>query len=552
MSVDAFEYKQRFAEIVEEMRSAYERDGRGKAFRGFLEKYRETASRDEVYIVIAGEYSTGKSTIISAITGNRKIETDSDVKTQKPVVYDYNGFKLVDTPGLFTEFEEHTRLTKQELKQADAIVYCITAGEQFTPTSRAEFVRLAKESGYADRLILAVNKFEPVRQKNASADPFSALEDSVFETLEGSGLNPAQITMSIFSAKRYIDGVDKGSQDKIDASYFPQFEQLLNDTHYRLQGKCAGQARMLSRFLLDTAQTIREQMSDSEKARLLEEKSRLQKRLGRVETQLIRFTKSRFFRCGEEIIGYIRERKEEVEQGRLEFFLFKALGDVQEEMESELEEFQVDMRELHVSVSFGDITPPRQKGKNGQHKILILKAGGEKLGTKLGNEAGKQISKMATTTADNLNVFQRIQYWILKPKPGGEGTQLFSKLVSRFPNNGGKIASLIANKVPAILSHAGQAVGAAIDLGAIIAENRNEAKRQQEWAHYRAEIYALIREFQEAVEDEIRSRIVECKSEIDKQYSIDFSGAAFQKQIEELMSRVKRISDELGGQGDFS
>src|SRR5659263_360122 len=63
----------------------------------------EAGKSDLLKVVFVGQYSAGKSTIISALTGNRNIKIDADIATDKTTDYPWNGILLTDTPGLWTE-----------------------------------------------------------------------------------------------------------------------------------------------------------------------------------------------------------------------------------------------------------------------------------------------------------------------------------------------------------------------------------------------------------------------------------------------------------------
>ena len=54
-------------------------------------------------VAFIGQYSAGKSTIISALTGNRNISIGADITTDKATPYSWNGIEIMDTPGIGTE-----------------------------------------------------------------------------------------------------------------------------------------------------------------------------------------------------------------------------------------------------------------------------------------------------------------------------------------------------------------------------------------------------------------------------------------------------------------
>lgn len=84
--------------------------------------------RQQGFLTVAfiGQYSAGKSTIISALTGQRDIRIGTDITTDTTASYDWNGIKLIDTPGLFTERNDHDEITYDAIRQADLLVFCLT------------------------------------------------------------------------------------------------------------------------------------------------------------------------------------------------------------------------------------------------------------------------------------------------------------------------------------------------------------------------------------------------------------------------------------------
>lgn len=88
-----------------------------------LQQYKQEAL---ISVAFVGQYSAGKSTIISALTGKRDIKIDADIATDKTTSYNWNGIKIIDTPGLFTDRADHDAITYQTIDQADLLVFSLT------------------------------------------------------------------------------------------------------------------------------------------------------------------------------------------------------------------------------------------------------------------------------------------------------------------------------------------------------------------------------------------------------------------------------------------
>ena len=89
--------------------------------------YTDTKQDAPISIVVAGQYSAGKSTIIKMLTGRNDIEIGAKITTQKADIYEWNGLRIVDTPGIHTELRpDHDEISYSEIASADMLIYVIT------------------------------------------------------------------------------------------------------------------------------------------------------------------------------------------------------------------------------------------------------------------------------------------------------------------------------------------------------------------------------------------------------------------------------------------
>jgi|26BtaG_2_1085354.scaffolds.fasta_scaffold04199_1 small GTP-binding protein len=130
-------------------------EAKNKLEKNVIEKRDQTKLR----VAFVGQYSAGKSTIISALTGINDIKIDSDVATDNTKDYEWGGVVITDTPGIGTDNIDHDEKTYEMLKRADIIVYCLTYS-LFNPESLDNFTKIAYEKKYANKIILLVNKMD--------------------------------------------------------------------------------------------------------------------------------------------------------------------------------------------------------------------------------------------------------------------------------------------------------------------------------------------------------------------------------------------------------
>ena len=104
-----------------------------------------------------GQYNAGKSTIISALTGKRDIPIDADICTDKVTAYDWEGIRLLDTPGIHAGYLDHDAVTYRAIDHADLLVFVIT-NELFDDIMGMHFRSLAFDRDKAQETLLVVNK----------------------------------------------------------------------------------------------------------------------------------------------------------------------------------------------------------------------------------------------------------------------------------------------------------------------------------------------------------------------------------------------------------
>ena len=188
------------------------------------QRKQELSDRPLLSLAFSGQYSAGKSTIISALTGNTDIRISADVATDEVKAYRWRDIELWDTPGLYADRTDHTEKAEQALREADLIVYCLTTN-LFDNVTAADFRRLAFEKRYGPKLFLLTNKMsmEDVEDTEAYIGKLS-------ETIERT-LSPHRLTEfshAFIDAQDYRDGLSSSNQELIRFSRFEAFVAQLN------------------------------------------------------------------------------------------------------------------------------------------------------------------------------------------------------------------------------------------------------------------------------------------------------------------------------------
>lgn len=190
------------------------------------EELQALRNRTDLTVAFVGQYSSGKSTIISAITGNKDIQIDANVATDKVSEYRWNNIVLLDTPGILAgKVERHDEHTKEALKNSDLIVYVITS-QLFDDIIFENFIDLAYNQALKDKMLIAVNKmsmeageFDKL-QKNYIASIKSIFRERGYEF---------DFEIVFIDAADYIEGIEDNDEEFIQLSNFNKFINVLND-----------------------------------------------------------------------------------------------------------------------------------------------------------------------------------------------------------------------------------------------------------------------------------------------------------------------------------
>lgn len=174
-------------------------------------------------VAFVGQYSAGKSTIISALTGNRNIPIGPAPTTDKATPYSWNGIEIMDTPGIGTEYQDHDVVTYTAIEQADLLIFCTThmlLDNQIID----HFRKLAYEKRYGDKMMLVFNKLSA--EAGDDDQKIANYRASMIKALHPHSLD--EFPVCFFDAKDYCEGVDEDDKELIEISRFPDFIKALN------------------------------------------------------------------------------------------------------------------------------------------------------------------------------------------------------------------------------------------------------------------------------------------------------------------------------------
>ncbi len=191
-------------------------------------------SKELINIVFAGQYSAGKSSILKMLTGREDIAIGGGITTQQTHEYDWNGLKVVDTPGIHTELRpDHDEIAYAEIAAADILVYVITYN-LFDPHIGKNFRKLAIDKDKAAEMILVINKMNDTAKGNVPEQQNILKEALGFKDVI-TPYTPDQLNVCFLDAESYLDSLKERNSDPEFAdelykrSGYENFINTLND-----------------------------------------------------------------------------------------------------------------------------------------------------------------------------------------------------------------------------------------------------------------------------------------------------------------------------------
>jgi len=90
---------------------------------------KQTVESRNLHIMLYGAYNAGKSTLVNTLLGRYEAKENDIPTTDSIDVYNWNGFKLLDTPGVNAPIA-HENITQEQIKRSGAMLFVIREGDQ--------------------------------------------------------------------------------------------------------------------------------------------------------------------------------------------------------------------------------------------------------------------------------------------------------------------------------------------------------------------------------------------------------------------------------------
>ena len=189
-------------------------------------------------IAFVGQYSAGKSTIISAISGNKDIKIGQDITTDIPQAYPWGNLLLVDTPGIYAGRPEHDKVSIEYMNKADLLIYVITS-QGFTSETAENFRKLAFVENRIDKIMLVINK-------SSQGDKEESLKNWISDALKVTEPKTVDdLFLCVIDAKDYLEALEiEDQQDRTELIKYSGYNHFLENLNAFISDK-----RLLGRLI---------------------------------------------------------------------------------------------------------------------------------------------------------------------------------------------------------------------------------------------------------------------------------------------------------------
>lgn len=225
-TINYAKYQQRLEQLILKTKKLLSQTVNSDLLQKMNTELQEVSERKDLRLAFVGQYSSGKSTIISALTGNKDILIDANISTDKTTEYRWNNIILMDTPGILAgKVEEHDERTKAALKECDLIFYVLTS-QLFDDVIFNNFIDLAYNQHLADKMFIVVNKMN--MEYGDYAQLVQNYTASLQNTFKERGYDFSAFPVAFIDVNDYLEGVKDGDDEFIQVSNFEKFINDLN------------------------------------------------------------------------------------------------------------------------------------------------------------------------------------------------------------------------------------------------------------------------------------------------------------------------------------
>lgn len=178
----------------------------------------------EPQIMVYGIYNAGKSSILNELMGEDKAKVNDVPETDRVTYYDWQGYKIADTPGVFAPIE-HETVTEEHLRKADVVLFVMS-----TTGSNEKLENYARMKAIADagkKIIIVLNDKNGDMGKNDAS--INLIKRQVAVNMQRVGIEDVDNKYCIVTvnAKRANTGRLKGKPALIEKSGMVELKDVI-------------------------------------------------------------------------------------------------------------------------------------------------------------------------------------------------------------------------------------------------------------------------------------------------------------------------------------
>lgn len=209
----------------------------------FLRVFDEKRKETRLHVAVCGAYSSGKSTLVSFLTGRKDIKIGQGIVTDRAAEYECDDWTIVDTPGICAGRPQHDDISLKYMERADLLIYMIPA-KGFSPEVEKNFKETIM-GRYADKTMLVMGRISDVEPDN--------LHEKCQEVVEvlGNEYLLAKYRFCMLDVNDYVQGLEENDEELKSISRMAEFKSGLDDFLRRkgAYGKCLALIDVVEGFI---------------------------------------------------------------------------------------------------------------------------------------------------------------------------------------------------------------------------------------------------------------------------------------------------------------
>lgn len=187
------------------------------------------AARLHPQIMVFGLYNAGKSTLLNALMGRAEAPMADHPETSVVAQYPWQGYVLLDTPGIDAPIE-HEEIATKQLEDSEVVLFVVTAGG--TTDEAATWDRLVKILVSGRRVMLIVNNKAGIQRDSRD---FVGINDNLRQHLQRAAQAHDltnildQVSIHWVNAKAALRGRLENKEALVEFSGILELEQALGE-----------------------------------------------------------------------------------------------------------------------------------------------------------------------------------------------------------------------------------------------------------------------------------------------------------------------------------